>query len=116
MYTICNEVESKRYLYCHKTAILSHFKLYNNVGSCCTLAVCRHICIFSQSVNSLFLFDSVMFCSVLLSFFPGVFVVYVSVTFQSSHGIICTVISRFSFSLALFSFLRYVLYVLFSFV
>ena len=56
--TECNEVEFKTFVYIARK--LPHFHISNSltVGSCFTLAVCRHICIFSQSVNSLFLFDS----------------------------------------------------------
>ena len=80
----CNELEFEPFiLYCYRTALPSHFKLYSCRVLCFTLAVCRDICIFSQSVHFTLLvrFCHVLFCFVVI-FFLYACVVYVSVTFS----------------------------------
>ena len=73
MYTIteCNEVEFKTFFCIASKLLYFHISNSDTVKSCFTLVVGLHICIFSESVNLLFLFDSVAFCSVSLSLFPA---------------------------------------------
>ena len=72
MYTIteCSEVESKTFICIAEKLLYFYISNSITVKSCSILGFCRHICIFSQSANLLSLFDSVIFRSVSLSFFP----------------------------------------------
>ena len=84
MYTItqCYELELKTCICIASKLLYFHISSSITIKSCFTLGVCRHICIFSKSVNLLFLFDSVAFCYVSLLFSLPVCLAYVSVTFS----------------------------------
>ena len=72
MYTITEykAIESKTFICMASKLLLFHISSFKSVKRCFTLAVYHHICIFSQPalVNLLLVFDSVMFCSVSVTF------------------------------------------------